>query len=198
MGLLDSSKQRQGQPALWDYSWSCHGYPHLRLGPNHLQRLPSCRPLVGCGQCWHHRRIFLLVPRSHSLCETTLFCSFRVSCFSKYRFCSTPTFGTALTFPWYPHTLLIIRGNNTMSQTSSTLTLHLTSRLTRPTVPSSFPYRSPWPTGSRSHPSPQHSPTPTFTTANRFGSRLVAHFPNNLIFTPVSCPCTKRFRIGGT
>jgi hypothetical protein len=41
---------------------------------------------VGCGQYWHHRRIFLLVPRSHSLCETTLFYSFRVSCLSEYRF----------------------------------------------------------------------------------------------------------------
>jgi hypothetical protein len=86
VALLDSSKQCQGQPALWGYPWSCHGCSHLRLGPNLFQRLPSSRPLVGRGQCWHHRRIFLLVPRSHSLCETTLFCSFRVSCLSEYRF----------------------------------------------------------------------------------------------------------------
>ena len=41
---------------------------------------------MGCRQCWHHRRVFLLVPRPHSLCETTLFCSFRVYCLSGYRF----------------------------------------------------------------------------------------------------------------
>ena len=74
--MLDGSKKREGQPALWDYTWSCHGYSHLRLGPNLLQRLPSSRPLVGRGQCWRHRRIFLLVPRSHSLCETALFYPF--------------------------------------------------------------------------------------------------------------------------
>ena len=130
----------------------------------------------------------------------------RPPCFSPFAFlvylsigfCSIPTFGTALTFPWCPHTPLITRGNNTMSQISSTPTPHSTSRLTAPTAPSSFQYRSPWPTGSRSHPSPQPSPTHTFTTANRFGLRLVARFPNNLIFMPVSCPCTKRSRIGGT
>ena len=38
------------------------------------------------GQCWHRRRIFLLVHCSHSLCETTVFSSFRVSCVSEYQF----------------------------------------------------------------------------------------------------------------
>ena len=113
-------------------------------------------------------------------------------------FCSTPTFGTALTFPWCPHAPLIIRGDNTTSQKSSTPTPHSTSRLTMTTAPFSFPHRSPWPTDSHSHPSPQPSPTLTFTTANRFGLRPVVHFPNNLIFMLVSCPCTKRSRIGGT
>jgi OPT oligopeptide transporter protein len=85
VGLLDSSKQCHGQPALRGQPWFGHGYSHLRLGSDRLQRLPFLRPLVGCGQCWHHHRIFLLVPRSHSICETTLFCSFRVSCLSESR-----------------------------------------------------------------------------------------------------------------
>jgi hypothetical protein len=86
VGLLDSSKQCQGQPALWCQEWFGHGYSHLRLGSNRLLRLPFPHPLVGGGQYWHHRRIFLLVPRSHSLCETTPFYPFRVSCVSEYRF----------------------------------------------------------------------------------------------------------------
>ena len=86
MALLDSSKQCQDQPALWRYPWSCHGCSHIRLGSNLLQQLSSSHPLVGCGQYWHHRRIFLLVPRSHSLCESILFSYFRVSCLSEYRF----------------------------------------------------------------------------------------------------------------
>ena len=86
VGLLDSSKQCQDQPALWCQAWFGHGYSHLRLGSNRLLRLPLFHPLVGCGQYWHYLRNFLLVPRSHSLCETTLFCSFRVYCLSKYRF----------------------------------------------------------------------------------------------------------------
>jgi len=130
----------------------------------------------------------------------------RLPCFSPFAFlvylsigfCSIPTFGTVLTYPWCPHTPLITRGKNTTSQESSTPTPHSTSRLTRPTAPSSFQHHSPLPTGSRSHPLPQLSPTHTFTTANRFGLRPVAHFPNNLIFTPVSCPYIKRSRIGGT
>jgi OPT oligopeptide transporter protein len=86
MGLLDGSKQCPGQPALWGQAWFGHGYSHLRLGSNRLHHLPFSHPLVGCCQYWHRRRIFLLVPRSHSLCETTLVCSFRVSCLSEYRF----------------------------------------------------------------------------------------------------------------
>jgi OPT oligopeptide transporter protein len=83
--LLDGSKQRQGQSALWGHPWFGHGYSHLRLGSNRLHQLPFGNPLVGCGQRWHHRRIFLLVPRSHSICETTLSCFFRISCSSEYR-----------------------------------------------------------------------------------------------------------------
>jgi hypothetical protein len=86
VGLLDSSKQCQGQPALWGHPWFGHGHSHLRLGSNRLHRLPLSHPLVGCGQHGLQYCIFLLVPPSHSLCETTLFCSFRVSCLSEYRF----------------------------------------------------------------------------------------------------------------
>jgi OPT oligopeptide transporter protein len=85
VALLDSSSQCQGQPALRGHPWFGHGHSHLRLGPDHLQRLPSSRPLVGRGQCWLHRRIFLLVPCSYSLRETILRCFFRVSCLSDYR-----------------------------------------------------------------------------------------------------------------
>lgn len=85
MDLLDGSKQCQNQPALWGYPWSFHGSSHLRLGSNLLYRLPSCHPFLGCGQCWHHRCIFLLVPRSHSLCKTILFSFFRVPCLYQHR-----------------------------------------------------------------------------------------------------------------
>ena len=86
MGLLDSSKQRQGQSTLWGQAWFGHGYSHLRLGSNRRYRVPFYNPLVGCGQYWHHHHIFLLVPRSHSLCETTLFWFFHISYLPEYRF----------------------------------------------------------------------------------------------------------------
>ena len=72
VGLLDCSKQCQGQSALWGQAWFGHGYSHLRLGSNLLRRLPLSYPLVGCGQHRVQCRIFLLVPRSHSLRKTTL------------------------------------------------------------------------------------------------------------------------------
>jgi hypothetical protein len=72
VGLLDSSKQCQGQPALWGHPWFGHGYSHLRLGSNRLYQLPFGNPLVGCGQHWLQCRIFLLVPRSYSLCRMAL------------------------------------------------------------------------------------------------------------------------------
>ena len=67
MGLLDSSKQRQGQPTLWGQIWFGHGYSHIRLGSNSLHEQPFIHPLVGYGQRGRQCRIFLLVPRSHSI-----------------------------------------------------------------------------------------------------------------------------------
>jgi OPT oligopeptide transporter protein len=85
MGLLDSSKQCQGQPALWGQPWFGHGYSHLRLGSNRLHKLPFGDPLVGCGQHGLQYRIFLLVPRSHSLRKTALLCLPRFSFLSEHR-----------------------------------------------------------------------------------------------------------------
>ncbi len=86
VGLLDSSEQCQGQQALWGQPWFVHGYSHVRLGPNRIQRFPVSHPLVGCGQHWLHRRIILLVPPAHSLREIILLCFFfRDSGLSKYR-----------------------------------------------------------------------------------------------------------------
>ena len=112
--------------------------------------------------------------------------------------CSTPTFGTVLIFPWCLRTLSITRGANTTSPGSSTAIPPSTSRLTRNTAPSFFPRHLPLPTGSRLHLSPPLLHTPSSTTANRSGLRLVAPSPNNLTSTPASCPCTGRFRIRGT
>ena len=112
--------------------------------------------------------------------------------------CSTPTFGIVLIFPWCLRTLSITRGANTTSPGSSTAIPPSTSRLTRNTAPSSFPGHLPLPTGSRLHLSPPLLHTPSSTTANRSGLRLVAPSPNNLTSTPASCPCTGRFRIRGT
>jgi hypothetical protein len=99
-------------------------------------------------------------------------------------FCSTPMFGTVLTFPWCPHTLSITQGSNITSLGSSIPIPPSTSRLTRPTVPSSFPHRSQFPTASGLQPSPPLLHILSSTTANIFGLVLVAHSPNNLISTP--------------
>ena len=72
VGLLDSSKQCQGQPALRGQPWFGHGCSHLRLGSNHLRRLPFYVPLVGCGTHGRRYRIFLLDHRSHSLRKSAL------------------------------------------------------------------------------------------------------------------------------
>jgi hypothetical protein len=182
MGLLDSPEQCQGQPALWGQPWFGHGYSHLRLGSNLLHRLPFGDPLVGCGQYWHHRRIFLLVPRSHSLRKTVLLLPFAF--FLNIGFCSTPTFGTVLTFPWCPQTLSITQGSNITSPRSSIPIPPSTSRLTRPTAPSSFPHRSPFSTASHLQPSPPPLHILSSTTANSYGLMLVAQSPNDLISTP--------------
>ena len=78
VGLLDSSKQCQGQPALWCHPWFVHGRSHLRLGSNHLHRVPFYVPLVGCGTHGRRCRIFLLDPRSHSLRKSALLIPFAV------------------------------------------------------------------------------------------------------------------------
>jgi hypothetical protein len=114
---------------------------------------------------------------------------FRLSCFVFFPylnidFCSTPTFGTALTFLWCPQTLSIIQGSNTMSLRSSIPIPPSTSRLTRPTAPSSFPHRSPFPMASRLQPSPPPLHILFSTTANIYGIMLVAQSPNDVIFTP--------------
>jgi hypothetical protein len=67
LGLLDNSQQCQSQPVVWRHSWLGHGRPHLRLGSDHVQWLPSSYPLVGCRQHWSHHRLFLLDSYPHSL-----------------------------------------------------------------------------------------------------------------------------------
>ena len=79
MDLLDGSQERQSQPALWRHPWLGHGYFNLRLGSNRLQWLPSSCPLVGCGKLWRHHRVFLLVPPTYSICETTLLLLFALT-----------------------------------------------------------------------------------------------------------------------
>jgi hypothetical protein len=182
--LLDSSKQCQGQPALWGQPWFGHGYSHLRLGSNYLRRLPFCHPLVGYGQYRHYHRIFLLVHHTHSLCKTELLLPFTFFSISEQRFSGTPTSGTALTFPWCPQTLSITRGSNITSPRSSIPIPPSTSRLTRHTAPSSFPYRSPYTTASRFQPSLPPLHILSSITANIYGLMLVAHSPNNLISIP--------------
>jgi hypothetical protein len=98
-------------------------------------------------------------------------------------FCSTPTSGSALTFPWCPHTPSITQGSNTTSLKSSIPIPLSTSRLTRPTAPSSFPHRSPFSTASRLQPSPLPLHILSSTTASIYGLMLVAHSPNDLIST---------------
>ena len=184
MGLLDSPKQCQGQPALWGQPWLGDGCSHLRLGSNHLHRLSFCHPLVGCGQCWHLCRIFLLVPCSRSLCEIALFAFFAFLVYRSIVFFSTPTSGTALTFPCCPHTLSITQGSNITSLRSSIPIPPSTSRLTRPTAPFSFPQHSLLPTASHLQPSPPTLHMLCSTTANICGIMLVARSQNNLTSTP--------------
>ena len=181
MGLLDSSRQCHGQSALWGHPWFGHGYSHLRLGSNCLHRLPFSHPLVGCGQHGRQYSYFLLVPRSHSLRKTELLLSFA---FLNIGFCSTPTFGTVLTFPWCPHALSITQGSIITSLRSSIMIPPSTSRLTRPTAPSSFPHHLPFPMAFRLQPSLPPLRILSCTTANTYGPMPVAHSPNNLISTP--------------
>jgi OPT oligopeptide transporter protein len=113
-------------------------------------------------------------------------------------FCSTPMFGTVVIFPWCHQYLSIIRGSSTTSLGSSTPISPSTSRLMRLTAPYLFLHPLPLPTVSCLQPSLPRPPTLSSTTANIYGPTLVAHSPNNLIFMPASCPCTRRSRIGGT
>ena len=99
--------------------------------------------------------------------------------FSEYRLFSTPTFGTALTFPWCPQKLSITQGSNITSLGSSIPITPLTSRLTRPIAPSSFPHRFPFTTASRLQPSPPPLPILSSTTANIYGLMLVVRSPDN-------------------
>ena len=99
-------------------------------------------------------------------------------------FCSTPTFGTALTFPWCPQTLSTTQGSYITSLRSSIPIPPSTSRLTRRTAPSSFPHRLPLPMASRLQASPPPLHILSSTTANIYGLMLVAHSPGNLISTP--------------
>ena len=189
VGLLDSSEQCQSQPALWGHPWFGHGCSHLRLGSNHLHRLPFYAPLVGCGTYGRRYRIFLLDPHSHSLRKSPLLFPFPFASpppppFLKVGFRSTPTFGTALTFHWCPQSFSITEGSNITSLKSSIPTPPSTSRLTRPTAPSSFLHRSPFPTASRSHLSPPPFHILSFTTASIYGPMLVVRSQNNVIFTP--------------
>ena len=116
----------------------------------------------------------------------------RLSCFAPWTFlvylsigfCSTPTFGTALTFPWCPQTLSITRGSNIMSLRSSTPISPSTSKLTRPTAPSSFLHRLPFCTASAVQPSPPLLHILSSTTAYIYGLMLVAHSPSSMISTP--------------
>ena len=183
MGLLDSSKQCQGQPALRGQPWFGHGYAHLRLGSNLIRQQPSSHPLVGCGQHGPLYRIFLLVPRSNSLCKTESLCLSPFH-FLNIGFCSTPTFGTPLTFPWCPQTLSTTQGSNITCLRSSIPIPPSTSRLTRPTAPSSFPHRLPFPMALILQPSPPPFHILSYTIANIYGLMLVAHSPDNVISTP--------------
>ena len=99
--------------------------------------------------------------------------------FLKVGFRSTPTFGTALTFPWCPQSLSITEGSNITSLKSLIPTPPSTSRLTKPTAPSSFPYHLPSSTASHSQPSPPPFHILSSTTANIYGLMLVVRSPNN-------------------
>ena len=155
MDLLDCSKQCQGEPALWGQTWLVHGYSHLRLGSNILYQLPFYPPLVGCSQHGRQCRIFLLVPSSHSLRKTASVLSFASSLlFLNIGFCSTPMFGTALTFPCSRQELSITQGSD-ITSLGSLIPIHpSTPRHTKPTAPSSSPHRSSLPTASILQPSP--------------------------------------------
>ena len=184
MALLDSSTQCQGQPALWGQPWIGHGYSHLRLGSNCLKQLPLGSPMVGRGQHGLQYRIFLLVPRSNCIRETALLLPFASFPFLNIGICSTPTLGTALTFPWCPQTHLITQGGNITSLKSSILIPPSTFKLTGLTAPSSFPHHSPFRMVSRLQRSPPPLHILSSTTAHIYGLMPVAHSPNNLISTP--------------
>ena len=112
------------------------------------------------------------------------FDSFTFLIYLSIGFCSTPTFGTALTFPWSPQTLSITQESNIMSLGSLITIPPSTSRLTRHTALSSFPHPSPFCTASRLQPSQPPLHIRSSTTANIYELMLVAHSPNNLISTP--------------
>ena len=181
--LLDNSKQCQGQQSLWGQARFGQWCSHFRLGSNCLHQLPLSHPLVGCGKHGPQYRVFLLVHRSYSLRKTTLL-AFRSFSSSELGFCSTSTLGTALTYLYCPHTLSITQGSNITSLGSSIPIHPSTFRLTTPTAPSSFLPRSPFPTAFHLRLSPPPLHILFSTTANIYGIMLVAHCPNNLIFTP--------------
>ena len=110
---------------------------------------------------------------------------------------STQTSGTAPTFLWCLRIPSIILGRYITSPRSSTQILPSTSTLTKLIALYSSPPPSPSHTDSRLHRSLPPSHTHFSTTASRYISKLVARSPNNLIFTLASCPCTRRFPIGG-
>ena len=112
------------------------------------------------------------------------FDSFTFLIYLSIGFCSTPTFGTALTFPWCPQTLSITQESNITSLRSSTPIPPSISRLTRPTAPSSSPHHSPLAMASRLRRSPRPLRILSFTIANIYGLMLVAHSPSSMISTP--------------
>ena len=110
---------------------------------------------------------------------------------------STRTSGTPLTFLWCHLTPSIILAKHTMFPESSTTTCRSTLRLTRLTVLCSFLPLSPSTTDYHLRRSPRHSPMLSSITVNRLGFTPIVHSHNNLISILVSCPCTRRFPIGG-
>ena len=120
----------------------------------------------------------ILYVRRHCLCFSRFFPFLSIS------LCSTPTFGTALTFPCCPQTHSIIQGSNITSLRSSIPISPSTSRLTRPTAPYSFPHHSPFPMPSILQPSLPPLHILSFITADLCGPMLVTPSPHNLISTP--------------
>ena len=127
---------------------------------------------------------------SHSLFSTP------AAAFSSF-YGSTRTSGTPLTFLWCHLAPSIIPAKYTTFPESPTMTCRSTSSLMRLTVLSSFLPPSPSHTDSHLHRSPRLSHILSSITAKRLGFTPVVHSHNNLIFMLVSCPCTKRFPIGG-